>query len=194
MRKTSKTRAQIRPGGRSTRCLKEDWTAKEKSNREMKTENRSDVFDGEEIETHWCGRDRVLETKLMWNLNSKYRQQDKRIWEGEEERPALNPNWDLVTISSNREKKTDRCQQNQQGKMNRTHKAKSDFSIALRQDSYTTEVTVLPPSHIFNWNWKTCSWLTPKLEMQNKIWEVTARDQSWHGQLHRWRNPTGKID
>jgi hypothetical protein len=148
MRKTSKTRAQIRPGGRSMRCLKEDWTAKEKSNREMKTENRSDVFDGEEIETHWCGRDRVLETKLLWNLNSKYRQQDKWIWEGEEERPALNPNWDLVTISSNREKKTDRCQQNQQGKINRTHKTKSDFSIALRQHSYTTEVTALPPTFL----------------------------------------------
>jgi hypothetical protein len=30
--------------------------------------------------------------------------------------------------------------------MNRTHKSKSDFFIALRQDSYTTEVTALPPT------------------------------------------------
>jgi hypothetical protein len=31
------------------------------------------------------------------------------------------------------------------------------------------EVTALPPS--FVWKIKISSWLTPKLEMQNKIWE-----------------------
>jgi hypothetical protein len=48
-------------------------------------------------------------------------------------------------------------------------RCQKEIFIELKQNPYNrfTEVTVLSP--VFNWKYKMCSWLTPKLEIQNKI-------------------------
>jgi hypothetical protein len=62
--------------------------------------------------------------------------------------------------------------QNQHQKRGTTHiESKTKFFIENQQDyNRSAEVTALPPS--FDWKLKIGSCLTPKLEMQNKIWEV----------------------
>jgi hypothetical protein len=63
--------------------------------------------------------------------------------------------------------------QNQHQKRGIAHiESKINFSIENQQDyNRSAEVTVLSLS--FDWKLKNGSWLTPKLEMTNKILEVT---------------------